>query len=420
MKEFWKEYKLSQVLISLLLAIMVWAFAINELNPVLDNDYGPVPVNFIGTEHFAENNLMMISGQNSVMRVRVEGQYSSYEGFSVKDISVTADLSDLDTPGDYQLSGSKVKVNVLADDLKVTSYSPKNLSVTIDRVVSREYPVIAQVSGSPAAGYRYREPELGMENVMVTGPETVLDQIDSVLVSVEANALSESMVYTAPVVFVDAEQNVIQSEFLTPEVNEIDVTIRITKEGEIPLRVDIIPSETLDADEVSVTIDPETIPVHADQSILENYEALTLGQIDLSTLTLSGVYTFPIQLPGRLTPIGDIPAAAEVTVEVKDRAFKHLVVTDFELTDVAVSPAHAEVQTQSVTVTVTGPRKIVEKLTEENMTVSLSYNSSVLGMGEHELQAKVTLNAEGNYELSADTVPLKIVLSGPTVEEETI
>ena len=419
MKEFWKEYKLFQVLISLFLAVLVWAFSINELNPVVDNDYGPVEIDFIGTEHFAENDLIMISGQNSTMRVRVEGNYKTFGEFNAKDIIVTADVSDYDKPGDYQISGSKIKVNVPVAGLNVASYAPKTLSVTIDRVESREYPVEAQISGTPASGYRYRAPELSMENILVTGPSTILDQIDSVLVSVEANALNESMVYTAPVVFMDEEQNVIQSEFLTPEVDAIDVTIRITKEGEIPLRVDVIPSQTLESDEVSVKIEPETIAVHADQSVLENYEALTLGQIDLSEITLSGVYTFPIQLPGRLTPIGDAPAEATVTVEVKDQAFKHFAITEFTLNDVAATPAPVEVETQSVTITVTGARKFIETLAGEDLSISLSYDSGVLGAGEHELQAMITLNAAGNYELSADTVPIKIVLSEPIVEEVT-
>lgn len=418
MKEFWKEYKLSQVLVSLFLAVVVWAYAISVLNPLRPHDYGPISISYIGTEHFEENQLVMIAGQNATMRVRVEGSYSLLQAVDTDDILVTADLSGCKEPGDYQITGSKLKVNVLAENLKVTSYSPKNLSVTLDRVATREYPVNAQISGSPMAGYRYREPELEMENIMITGPETILNQIDSVLVSVEANALSESMVYTAPVVFVDAEQNVIQSEFLSPEVDEIDVTIRITKEGEIPLKVDVIPSDTLDSDEVSVKIVPETIPVHADQSILENYEALTLGQIDLSTISLSGVYTFPIQLPARLTPLGQIPETAEVTVEVKDQAFKHFAITEFTLEDVSENPAQVEVETQTVTVTVTGSRKFVESLTSDALEISLSYDSDVLGVGEHELQAKVELHARGNYELSADTVPMKIVLSKTIVEEE--
>lgn len=420
MKGFWKEYKLSQVFLSLFLAVILWAVAISELDPLCTNDYGPVPVNFIGEEHFDEQNLVMISGQNSVMRVRVEGHHSKLLGFGVEDISVTADLAGFDAPGNYQISGSKLKVNVPVGDLKITSYSPKSLSITIDRMDSKEFPVDLQVTGSPAAGYQYREPELSMENIMVNGPATILEKIDRVMVNVEANALSESMVYTAPIVFMDAEQNVIQSELLSPEADTIDVTIRITKEGEIPLQVDLIPSETLEADDVAVKIVPETIAVHADQLVLEHYEALTLGQIDLSTLTLSGVYTFPIQLPGRLTAIGNIPSTAEVTVEVKDQAFHNFVITEFDLNDVAAVPAPVKVETSSVTVTVTGPRELVESLNSDDISVSLSYDSSVLGAGAHELQAIVTLDAASNFELSADTVPIKIVISERNIEGETV
>ena len=93
MKEFWKEYKLSQVFLSLILAIIIWAVAISELDPLRPNDYGPVPVNFIGTEHFADQDLVVISGQNSTMRVRVEGLYSQLNEIEMNGLSGLLDLT---------------------------------------------------------------------------------------------------------------------------------------------------------------------------------------------------------------------------------------------------------------------------------------------------------------------------------------
>ena len=418
MKNFWKEHNISQILLSLIMAVVIWAFAINELDPFRELNYSAIPVTFVGMEALEENNLAVIEGQNSTLRVSIEGTVKSFKEFDAKNISVTADLSSYTEPGEYQIPSSKINISLQTSNLKVTSFTPRTLIITVDRIISREFPVSAEVTGTPAPGYRYLNPELSMDHITVTGPETMLDQISRVLVSVEANALSESMVYSAPVIFMDADQNVIESDFLTPEVDSIDVTIRTNKEGEIPLRVDILPSDTLSASDVTVTIDPLTIPVFADESILNNYSAITLGEIDLNTLNLSGVYTFPVALPGRLSALGTLPDHAVVTVEVKDQLTKQFTITEFDLKDVAEQPAKAELETQSVTVSVTGLRSFVEKLTENDIEVALSYDSSILGAGEHELQAQVSVTPTGNYELTSDTVSVVLVLAENEPQEE--
>ena len=422
MKKFWTEYKISQVLLSLLAAICIWAYAIDATEVVKEKNFGMIPVTFTGTETLAENDLVLISGQNTTFRVYVQGKFAPFDNFlkSGKSITVEVDLSDYQEPGTYQIAASQINVNIpgenaKSDGLKLSDkgFTPRTFEIVIDHMQTRLFPITANVSGTPADGYRYQEPELSRESVMVTGPESILDQISSVAVNVEANALTESMVYTAPLVFLDAEQNVIQSEFLSPEVEVIDVTVRTNKESELPLKVDLIPSDALGKDDVTVKIDPETIPVFADESVLKNYPALTLGQIDLSTINLSGVYTFPIKVPSRLQTIGTAPAQAVVTVEVKDQTTKQFTITDFVLNDVAREPHDTEVQTESVTVSVTGARAFMESLTAEDITVSLSYDSSVLGVGEHDLQAQVTVGRTGNYELASDTVSLKISLTEP-------
>ena len=418
MKNFWKEHNISQILLSLIMAVVIWAFAINELDPSKELNFSAIPVTFTGMETLEENNLAVIEGQDSTLRVSVEGTVKAFKEFDPKNIAVSVDLSAYLAPGEYQIPSSKINVSLQTSSLKVSSFTPRTLNITIDRITSCEFPVTVEVVGTPAAGYRYLEPELSMDHITVTGPETMLDQINEVLVNVEANTLSESMVYTAPIVFMDADQNVIESEFLSPEVDSIDVTIRTNKESEIPLRVDILPSDTLRAEDVTVKIEPETIPVFADESVLKNYPAITLGEIDLKTLNLSGVYTFQVSLPSRLTAIGKLPDHVEVTVEVKDQLTRQFTITAFDLKDVAQNPATVELETKSVVVNVTGVRSFVESLTEEDISVSLSYDSSILGMGEHELQAQVSVAPVGNYELSSDTVTLTLVLSEDEMQEE--
>ena len=103
MKNFWKEHNISQILLSLIMAVVIWAFAINELDPSKELNFSAIPVTFTGMETLEENNLAVIEGQDSTLRVSVEGTVKAFKEFDPKNIAVSVDLSAYLAPGEYQI-----------------------------------------------------------------------------------------------------------------------------------------------------------------------------------------------------------------------------------------------------------------------------------------------------------------------------
>jgi YbbR domain-containing protein len=84
--------------------------------------------------------------------------------------------------------------NVLVPNgLEVVSIEPNTVQVDLEREVAQRLPVVPKLTGEPAAGSTVGEPEVFPNQVLVSGPETMLARIDSLStrpISLDGHALS--------------------------------------------------------------------------------------------------------------------------------------------------------------------------------------------------------------------------------------
>lgn len=107
------------------------------------------------------------------------------------EVSVQVDLRQAQ-PGRHTVNLSPENVS-LPQGLRVASIQPSSVEVTLDRLVSRELPVEADVRGEPSAGATRGEIEVVPPTVTLTGPASRLDDLGSLstaVVSLEGHALS--------------------------------------------------------------------------------------------------------------------------------------------------------------------------------------------------------------------------------------
>jgi YbbR domain-containing protein len=84
--------------------------------------------------------------------------------------------------------------NVTAPDgLEVVSLDPATLRVDLEREVTERVPVFAKLTGEPAAGSTVQEPEVFPNQVLVTGPASLLAKLDSLAtrpINLDSHALT--------------------------------------------------------------------------------------------------------------------------------------------------------------------------------------------------------------------------------------
>ncbi len=156
-------------LLALALAILAWFFV-----SVGDRERRSETLVEPFVQYNTPRNLTILNPQEKV-RVQVRGPTSKISSLNPFQINVVVDLRGAE-PGTSEVALGPENV-VLPDGLEVVSIQPNLLPISIDRVVTEMKPVEARLTGEPAAGAIAQKPEVFPPLVLVSGPESRLNEI---------------------------------------------------------------------------------------------------------------------------------------------------------------------------------------------------------------------------------------------------
>ncbi len=293
-------------LMSIFAALFIWFFVFSERNPITDRVVS-VPVEIVELSR----DLVVSEGLSSVS-LRFQGKTNIIERISSRDFGAYVSLKDMGVG----IETVQVNVNV-PPGIRLISVQPALLEVKIDQVASIQRPVQVVTEGTPAKGYLVVEPRLNPAEVIIKGPQGVLDNVKKVYVSVNVNNIYSNYFKSLPVLVEDASQRLILGQIeVLPSV--IDVLIPII--GDNPSRlVPIVVNyngEVAPGKKIGKTlINPEVVKIYGAQDIINKIGYLSL-EIKVDGLRESKTFELELNLPrGVMTPDEEI---IEVMVEIID------------------------------------------------------------------------------------------------------
>ena len=236
-RNFRKE--IPTLLTAIILAITVWIIAVTASDPAENRSYPRnVPIEIVGQE----TNLVMTSDLPSNVAVVLNTPQSVWESITSAPSPVRAvmDLSGLG-PGTH-LVDLQVQVNIRP--VKIVSYSPRTISVTLEELSSKVIPLTLDIRGEPAIGYQAEEPQVNIELITVTGPVSQVERVAEVRASLDINQAFEDVSRTINLIALDKSGDIVEDVTITPERVEIyqeinqrygyrNVIVSVALEGEV-------------------------------------------------------------------------------------------------------------------------------------------------------------------------------------------
>ena len=227
------------LLTAIILAITVWIIAVTASDPAENRSYPRnVPIEIVGQE----TNLVMTSDLPSNVAVVLNTPQSVWESITSAPSPVRAvmDLSGLG-PGTH-LVDLQVQINIRP--VKIVSYSPRTISVTLEELSSKVIPLTLDIRGEPAIGYQAEEPQVNIELITVTGPVSQVERVAEVRASLDINLAYEDVSRTINLIALDKSGDIVEDVTITPERVEIyqeinqrygyrNVIVSVALEGEV-------------------------------------------------------------------------------------------------------------------------------------------------------------------------------------------
>jgi YbbR domain-containing protein len=386
------ERRIMYIVLSIFLAVTLWFYVVTELNPDIDLDYTGIPVVFQGENNILNaKDLMISSGKNATVNLKLRGKRNVLLNLKNSQIQVTADVSQIASPGDYTLP---FKVTFpTATGITVAHQSRDTINITVSKMAIKTVPVVGIFNGSVAEGFLAEDFLFYPDTIEVSGIVEQIDQVSHALVTLAGTKVSKTIEEDAPYELIDYNGNVLESDGIKADLPAVHVKLPIVTTADIPLTVEFLDGGGATVDNVTYTISPKSILVSGEPEELSSLKTIVLGTIDLSEVFNAESYTFTIPLSNGLVNQSGIHEAV-VSVSIHGLASKTLVASNIEVINVPDGYQAVPV-TQSLPVTVRGSEEAIAMVYEYNIRIVADLSEIREATGNYTLPAKVYLDGYG-------------------------
>lgn len=405
-----KKNKILSILLSLAIAMGLWLYVVTTVSTESTEPYYDIPVTFEGETILTERNLMITSGKNVTIDLRLTGSRGDHKKIpTASDITLKVDLTKVYDPGELELSYKISYPNGLADDaFAVENQYPSKVKVTVEKKAQRDdVPVNVVYSGSASEGFicDTENAVLDYPYITVIGPSSVVELIDHARIDVDLKDRTESLSENYRYTLCDAEGEPVDVEFVTTNVAEVHLDLKIHRFKDVPLELTVSYGSGATAQNTTIGIDPSTVRVSGSEALLDALEKITLGSIDLSTIETSTEMSFPINLPEGVT---NETGAAEAVVKI---TFNGLSTKEFEVTQIRGINVPEGMEyvlvNEKLKVKLRGLTGLINSIQPEDITATIDFTDKEAGTFTYKPVITISgdgyesVGAVGSYSISA-------------------
>jgi YbbR domain-containing protein len=378
----WLWDNLRTFVLALLLAILVWAVAVNEENPIEEKVFPqPVPVQL----HDLGADLMLTGNPDLQTSVTILAPKLVWDTLTLDQIHVTAELGQVGA-GTYAVP---LVATVDLPAARLTRVDPSSLTLTIEKRVVRELPVRLEQKGDIARGYEAGVAQLVPYTTTLSGPASLVDSVSEVRADISVAGLKDDYNDTINLVPVDSTGKTVSGIELQPP--SIHVQIQIAqKQGFRDVTVSpIITGQVASGYRLTnITVSPPVVTVSSSDPL----KVSTLpGYIETQPLDITGwnsdrTVRLPLTLPAGISLEGD--QAVFVQVSIAAIEYSLTVPRPLELQGVGEG-LEAVASPEKVDILISGPLPMLNQLQQGDVRVFLDLRN--LTEGTYQVTPQVNL-----------------------------
>ncbi|MDE7230346.1 MAG: hypothetical protein K2N56_07685 [Oscillospiraceae bacterium] len=410
-----KNYK--TLILAFLISFGFWLVVSVNVFPTIENDIKGIAIEAPITDLMAKNNLQITSDITEAANIKIEGKRYDISDLKATDFYASIDLSDVRSPGQYTVP---ITVSSKTNrELSITEVQPGMITLTIDRIISKEFRVRATAPDVVVPEGYYMDMDnvtASPETITLTGSASVINSIGFVEVrSTYHGELRQSRQTGSEIYVYGSFEIPMSKEGIQFSTDNPAVNIPIYRQKELPLTFTVInyPSN-FDIDSLKFDIQPKSLTVAAPDNSINNLSELNVGTIDIADIKLNKTSFIPIVLPdGYMNLSGNNNAQIEWEIEDYSKL-------DFKMSrnniNIINSPDNYNVSlvTNELTLTVIGPSGSISNLSSKDFYATVNLLGTTLRTGTQDVSVSVQIMGEdqtcwvtGQYRVTINASPIE-------------
>ena len=385
----WLATNLRTFILAFALALAVWVSAVTAANPDETRTFpNSIPIEFVG-----QDPALIFKGQvPRQIQLTLRAPSSVWEQLTSEKDAVYAlvDLSGLGA-GMYRLD---VQVQIQIRPVRIISFSPEQIDLTLEKLVTRSLPVTLSLTSAPATGYQAGDAALDPAEVIVSGPESLVEQVTSVGVTFDLTDLRQDVDATLALQALDGQGAPVSGLTLNPD--SIQVSLPITQQGgyrDLAVKVVTIGRPASGYRLTNIAPIPPVVTVFS-----SNFEQITAlpGYVETNPLDLNGASAdiethLTLNLPLGVTLVGEQSVLVQVGISAIQGS---LTLNNQPVEIINLSPTlQVSVSPDKVNVLLSGPLPVLNTLAPADVHVII--DAKDLTPGTYQLTPTIQLVVEG-------------------------
>lgn len=392
-KRAWNKSKVLYMVLSILFACAIWLYVDNLNNPEKEKTISDIPIEYVGEDTIlADRGLMLLPDSDQTVTLTIKARRLILAKLDPDKIRIQADLSNITATGSYSISYTILLPDgIPRSSVSIPSASSFVAHVEIGELYRRNVDIRCALEGTVAEGYIAGELQFQPEQLEIRGPQEEVDKVAYAKVTLSVENATETVSRTLDYrLYDEADQLIQDTANLHATADQIQVTLPVNVEKELPLRVNFIEADGARVRNLDYSITPASITVSGAAELLKDVEFITLDDFDLGDFSgPAATYRYPITVPAGCE---NLSGTTRATMSVKFRDMTTATVNAVNFTCENVPEGKTvTVLTTELPVSLRGTAADMASVSPADVTVTADLTDVTAASGSYTVPARVEI-----------------------------
>ena len=359
-KAFW-------MIVSLLASLAIWVYVTSVETDESKTTFRGVKVELVGEDILRDSkNLVVTDMDTSTVTVEVVGPRRIIGSLSSDQLVAQVDVSKLSRAA-YTSQQYTIVYPDGTDTSKLSENrrTPETINFMVSAQTSKSIQVRGSFDGSLAEGYTAEMPVFEPSTITITGSEAYLKDVEYAWVTFSKENVDSTYSVETGFTLMDANNEPCSTTGISFSTDVVTATLPLLTLKEVNLDVNIIEGAGATKANTKITIDPVSVTLAGDSSLLAGMNKIILATIDLTDFSSTFTETYTIPIDNELKNTTGVTKAT-VTVEIVGLETKTFRVTNFSCIN-ATEGYEADIITESKEITLRGTPEALAQIKDENI-----------------------------------------------------
>lgn len=402
----WIFTNIRSISLAFILAVVVWISAVTASDPDVERVFPtPIQIETIGQDPA----LVPVGKIATTVNLTLKAPQSVLDKLIKKPelIRVVADFSGLNA-GTHQVP---LQAQINLRPVQVVAIDPPALELALEPLTTKIFKVKLGMTGEPAVGYKLGNPAIQPSEVVISGPQSIVDQIVDVRTLVSISNARQNVDTTTQLLPVDGNDQPVNGATLNPD--SVHVLIPITQQGgyrDLAVKVVVTGQVASGYRLTNISVAPPVVTVYsADPNMVNALPGFVETQpLDLNNAKQDIETRLTLVLPAGVAVVGEQSVLVQASISP---IMSSITIANKKVEVLGLDPRlSAEVSPATVDVILSGPLPVLDQLTPDDVRVFIDLTG--LNVGTHQVDPKVEILVQDVQVESINPSTVEVVI-GP-------